>query len=403
MISPTVQIMPTLRRGVVDRRDPVPTETSIHRFGFAQTGAPRERRASSAPFRRRRLGLAGCGRPGRATLRACPTPKLRPPHPGPDAPRRCRRTPAGTPTTTARSPTPERRTRPPRAPGSPSRSRRSTSSSVRRAIRARQTWQATGTGRAGAVPGGAVRGGIEDIVEILARHAGRSPHRAGGRPRADDPGDGARPGEHRRAGHDVERAPHAAGRAAEPAARIQRRRMPASSATARQLRSFSACALAVLRRALRMGRAGRARRGARAACGSRALSPVPLPPGSCSARPVGDPDRGWADGLGKTPSIWDVFAALPGRIADGSTPDVAADRIHRWAEDVALLRELGVDAYRFSLSWSRVQPNGAGPAGADGVAYYDRLVDALLAASIEPHVACTTGTCRCRSWRTAAG
>jgi beta-glucosidase len=115
---------------------------------------------------------------------------------------------------------------------------------------------------------------------------------------------------------------------------------------------------------------------------------VPLPAGflfgaASSAVQI----EGGATALGRTPSVWDVFAALPGRIADGSTPDVAADGIHRWVEDVALLRELGVGAYRFSLSWSRVQPNGAGRAGADGVAYYDRLVDALLAASIEPHVA----------------
>jgi beta-glucosidase len=97
--------------------------------------------------------------------------------------------------------------------------------------------------------------------------------------------------------------------------------------------------------------------------------------------------EGGADSLGKAPSIWDVFAALPGRIADGSTPDVAADQIHRWPDDVALLGELGVDAYRFSLSWSRVQPDGTGPANASGLGHYDRLVDALLAAGIEPRAA----------------
>ncbi len=115
---------------------------------------------------------------------------------------------------------------------------------------------------------------------------------------------------------------------------------------------------------------------------------MPLPPAflfgaATSATQI----EGGSTALGRTPSIWDVYAALPGRIADGSTPDVAADEIHRWADDVALLAELGVGAYRFSLSWPRLQPTGTGPAGSAGVAYYDRLVDALLAASLQPHVA----------------
>src|SRR6266487_2390531 len=74
----------------------------------------------------------------------------------------------------------------------------------------------------------------------------------------------------------------------------------------------------------------------------------------------------------------------PGRIADGSTGDVTCDHYHRWAEDVALMSELGVRAYRFSIAWPRIQPSGAGPANPAGVGFYDRLVDALLSAGIDP-------------------
>ncbi|GAA5145748.1 GH1 family beta-glucosidase [Microbacterium pseudoresistens] len=88
----------------------------------------------------------------------------------------------------------------------------------------------------------------------------------------------------------------------------------------------------------------------------------------------------------RTPSVWDAFAAQPGRILDGSTPAVTADSFHRYAEDVALLAELGADAYRFSLGWTRLQPGGRGPLDPEGVAYYDRLIDELLAAGIEPFV-----------------
>ncbi|MEV4483434.1 GH1 family beta-glucosidase [Micromonospora coxensis] len=94
--------------------------------------------------------------------------------------------------------------------------------------------------------------------------------------------------------------------------------------------------------------------------------------------------EGGADADGRGPSIWDTFAHTPGRIADGSTGDVACDHYHRHAEDVALMAGLGVSAYRFSLSWPRVQPGGAGPANPAGLDFYDRLVDDLLAAGIDP-------------------
>jgi beta-glucosidase len=87
---------------------------------------------------------------------------------------------------------------------------------------------------------------------------------------------------------------------------------------------------------------------------------------------------------GRGPSIWDTFSHEPGRIADGSTGDVTCDHYHRWAEDVALMSELGVRAYRFSIAWPRIQPSGAGPANPAGVGFYDRLVDALLSAGIDP-------------------
>ncbi|WNM37333.1 GH1 family beta-glucosidase [Micromonospora halotolerans] len=87
---------------------------------------------------------------------------------------------------------------------------------------------------------------------------------------------------------------------------------------------------------------------------------------------------------GRGPSIWDTFAHSPGRIVDGSTGDEACDHYHRYAEDVGLLAGLGVSAYRFSIAWPRVQPTGAGPANAAGLDFYDRLVDALLAAGVDP-------------------
>jgi len=81
---------------------------------------------------------------------------------------------------------------------------------------------------------------------------------------------------------------------------------------------------------------------------------------------------------GRGPSIWDTFSHTPGRVRDGDTGDEACDHYHRWPEDVALLQELGVDAYRFSIAWPRVQPDGSGPPNAAGLDFYDRLVDALL-------------------------
>src|SRR5437016_14144174 len=93
-----------------------------------------------------------------------------------------------------------------------------------------------------------------------------------------------------------------------------------------------------------------------------------------------------ADGAG--PSIWHRFAHAPGggHIANGDTGDVACDHYHRCPEDVGLRADLGLNAYRFSISWSRILPAGRGAVNPRGVAFYDRLVDALLARGIQPAV-----------------
>ncbi|MFI7464173.1 GH1 family beta-glucosidase [Nonomuraea sp. NPDC049646] len=90
------------------------------------------------------------------------------------------------------------------------------------------------------------------------------------------------------------------------------------------------------------------------------------------------------DGRGR--SIWDTFSHTPGKVAGGDTGDVACDHYHRYQDDVALMRELRLRAYRFSVAWPRVQPEGAGPINPRGLAFYDKLVDELLAAEISPYV-----------------
>ncbi|MGC0423382.1 GH1 family beta-glucosidase [Embleya sp. AB8] len=87
---------------------------------------------------------------------------------------------------------------------------------------------------------------------------------------------------------------------------------------------------------------------------------------------------------GRGPSVWDTFCAEPGRVRDGHTGAIACDHYHRWAEDVALLADLGVDAYRFSIAWSRIQPAGRGRPNPAGLDFYDRLVDALIERGITP-------------------
>ncbi|WP_018656770.1 GH1 family beta-glucosidase [Actinomadura flavalba] len=87
---------------------------------------------------------------------------------------------------------------------------------------------------------------------------------------------------------------------------------------------------------------------------------------------------------GRGPSIWDDFCRTPGKVLHGDTGDVAVDHYHRYADDIALMRDLGLRAYRFSISWPRVQPAGTGPLNPAGADFYRRLVDGLLEAGIEP-------------------
>ena len=87
---------------------------------------------------------------------------------------------------------------------------------------------------------------------------------------------------------------------------------------------------------------------------------------------------------GRGISIWDTFVRLPGKIRDGANGDIADDHFHRYKEDVALMKALGVSTYRFSIAWPRVFPEGRGTPNPKGLAFYDRLVDELLANGIEP-------------------
>ena len=89
---------------------------------------------------------------------------------------------------------------------------------------------------------------------------------------------------------------------------------------------------------------------------------------------------------GRAPSIWDTFSHTPGKTVNGDTGDVACDHYHRWQGDVQLMRELGLQGYRFSIAWPRVVPEGTGQVNARGLDFYDRLVDALLEANITPLV-----------------
>ncbi len=89
---------------------------------------------------------------------------------------------------------------------------------------------------------------------------------------------------------------------------------------------------------------------------------------------------------GRAPSIWDDFSHQPGKIFENHNGDVACDHYHRWREDARLMRDLGAQAYRLSLSWSRILPQGTGKPNGRGLAFYDRLIDRLLASGITPWV-----------------
>ncbi|MEU4669806.1 GH1 family beta-glucosidase [Amycolatopsis sp. NPDC023774] len=89
---------------------------------------------------------------------------------------------------------------------------------------------------------------------------------------------------------------------------------------------------------------------------------------------------------GRGQSIWDTFTATDGKIARGEDAKVAADHYHRYSEDIALMAELGVGAYRMSIAWPRIQPTGTGKANTEGLAFYDKLIDDVCAAGIAPAV-----------------
>ncbi|MFP1983662.1 GH1 family beta-glucosidase [Lonsdalea quercina] len=96
--------------------------------------------------------------------------------------------------------------------------------------------------------------------------------------------------------------------------------------------------------------------------------------------------EGAHDAEGKGPSIWDTFSHLPGTTFEGTNGDIAVDHYHRFREDVALMAELGLKSYRFSLSWPRLLPEGRGRINEAGVAFYSALIDALLEHGIEPMI-----------------
>lgn len=89
---------------------------------------------------------------------------------------------------------------------------------------------------------------------------------------------------------------------------------------------------------------------------------------------------------GRSPSIWDAYCSIPGRTAAGENGDIACDSYHRYEEDIKLLKELGVDSYRFSIAWPRILPNGTGEVNQAGIDYYNKLIDTLLANGITPFV-----------------
>ncbi|MCJ8143634.1 GH1 family beta-glucosidase [Ancylobacter sp. A5.8] len=131
-----------------------------------------------------------------------------------------------------------------------------------------------------------------------------------------------------------------------------------------------------------------------------AASPLPLVAMKASAQPASVPRlppaflwgastsayqiEGAVTADGRGPSIWDTFSHTPGRINDGTTGDVACDHYNLYAGDVELMARAGLQAYRFSIAWPRVMPEGTGAVNAKGLDFYDRLVDALLAQGISP-------------------
>ncbi len=95
--------------------------------------------------------------------------------------------------------------------------------------------------------------------------------------------------------------------------------------------------------------------------------------------------EGGAHEDGRSPSIWDTFSAIPGKIAGGDTPDVACDYYHRYPEQLALIKDLGFQSHRFSFSWSRVMPDGTGKPNPKGLDFYKRAIDEMLRLGLTPN------------------
>eukprot|EP00171_Calliarthron_tuberculosum_P005867 IDg5867t1 len=89
---------------------------------------------------------------------------------------------------------------------------------------------------------------------------------------------------------------------------------------------------------------------------------------------------------GRGPSIWDSFCTIPGKVKEKGTGDVACDHYNLFKEDIRLMKELGVSVYRFSISWSRIMPQGRGVVSKEGIAFYNRLIDELISHDITPFV-----------------
>ncbi|MFT7559962.1 MAG: beta-galactosidase [Flavobacteriales bacterium] len=96
--------------------------------------------------------------------------------------------------------------------------------------------------------------------------------------------------------------------------------------------------------------------------------------------------EGGAQEGGRGPSIWDAFDHIPGKILNGDNASVACDHFNRWQEDIDLMVDMNIDAYRFSISWSRIMPQGYGEINEEGVEFYNNLIDGLLAKGIQPWV-----------------
>lgn len=96
--------------------------------------------------------------------------------------------------------------------------------------------------------------------------------------------------------------------------------------------------------------------------------------------------EGVAPESGKGKNIWDEFSHIPGKTKDGYTPDVACSHFYRYKEDVQIMKQMGIQAYRFSIDWSRVIPDGVGKVNEKGLQFYSDLINELLENNIEPYV-----------------